>query len=865
MLSAETLPGFAGYIPERFVSGGWHPKTPKLRRLCSTEGQMKVLKAVHKQSFKRSQELCQAYCDCVAVSGFKPSNYENDVRKLFLVSITSIDVGIELFKEFSKTIMSALQGFDNQISKYNPLKRTAFEIQGLIGSLGRREAIEKFLPFCQTRHLPICSSKMVEKKKQEWLDLITNPFTVDEGLVADFHFAAESLADESGPFQRSQHISLSGAGSLEEPASEGGRLKEMLDEIKPFFSSKPINTEYYQVGEFQFTCEPDRPRFQTFGLSGEERYQASELMKLAEPITEFMDELPGRNPMSKYGSIRDGFHSEGKPVPIRLGLWTWFGKQVYLYSRVFPGCSFVRASALREPGGKVRMITMMDWKSHCRQTVAADLFQESLSTIRRVEPIFTRANPIWIYLDILNRRNLQDQNQEWYVSDFSNATDSFSKEICKTVLLAYARKAGFLNDIVIEGVNNLALCKDVLLDDNAFETNRGVFMGEPLCKSALTIIMHCIDKISVQRMMNRGIRIPSWCFYAPGDDHIAYGPQEYIDELIRISTSMGAILNPEKIQRCRTGPVKICEQYIIVDNLFRKISLWDIAQNKESYEASAWIDTIKMKLFSPFKIGVQSSRDERLVVIGKARMLSDQLKWSMHLSEVDRTRIRNYFLRRFSRELPKSQSELLYLLLPRRFGGFGLVLSEDEALLIWAHMKPYMRHVVARIIKGDSDYKKMMDAFLRNNSFRGFQTTQFIERIVDETVETLSFLKRDFKESVRENGIDPSLPFAMKASSLRRFNLISREEFSQRIRKIFTFSEIIGGALEHCPFHSQPFKKRFLKVFHATKSYDQWEDVDFEELKKSIFEREEAETVYLVNPNLLKNIFIGSLDLSVNY
>ena len=141
-------------------------------------------------------------------------------------------------------------------------------------------------------------------------------------------------------------------------------------------------------------------------------------------------------------------------------------------------------------------------------------------------------------------------------------------------------------------------------------------MGDPGTKAALMLTMLAAEEIAFRKCFCKAEiradppRLPWRHFVAAGDDHLACGPQEYLEEIDRQLKSLGAEVNLDK---CFISPIGAfySEEFII--NLPETV--WSTREPiwKRPYLVTPHCDAIKVRLLSPCEKLTPESADEKKV------------------------------------------------------------------------------------------------------------------------------------------------------------------------------------------------------------------------------------------------------------
>jgi hypothetical protein len=409
-------------------------------------------------------------------------------------------------------------------------------------------------------------------------------------------------------------------------------------------------------------------------------------------------------------------------------------------------------------------------------------------------------------------------------SDLSEATDTIPRIISKSLLEGFKEGLGYsspLYDISVSLIEMDRLCL-VEQEDNVFVATRGVFMGEPLAKTVLTLLNLSCEEVAIRKFLGYDYKHPvqvGWrCFQVSGDDHIAIGPIEYLREITRTHLRSGSKISPEKHGISKRF-VKFGEKILDIRNV-RNLT-WtpkNINYTFENYEQSPFVDSIKIRLLSPCSKN-NDNFNERNVAVGKAKSLGNTLRWltPVHFDSKWKQMVRDRFFERMGSLLPdRSSGVYWHLLLPATLGGLDLWLEEDIPDLLIKLPAP-SKTIVEELASGSMtrETKKLVRAFCSNSSYRGYnlvetEATLVEEFIIDPLYDFL--LKLSFKEALVECGLT-DLSNAQASKRLKALKYLTEEEVRDTLLRPFLFKEILSREAKPSAFNTESFKSRYYKFW----------------------------------------------------
>jgi len=299
----------------------------------------------------------------------------------------------------------------------------------------------------------------------------------------------------------------------------------------------------------------------------------------------------------------------------------------------------VRLETVSEPGGKSRCITVADWWLPTLQQGPTHVFAELLGSHPSAHSCFKREDQAWNALRNLSKIGHEKINEgfAFLTSDFTSATDTVPFYLVESVVRIMLEETGlikrysFLLDLIgtrrvtrrqRRWVKGEPTAKTLSVD--TYDSTRGIMMGEPLSKIVLVLSILALEEYTYSKHLNLrydreyGTRDAAWrAFHIGGDDHLAYGPLAYLQSLALGAEEIGYIPSKGKHYLSRSA-VPYTEKLLLLKGSRINYTQGEINNYPPD---SVWIDSIKMRLISPFTT-VVDSRDDRNIAIGKARALS---------------------------------------------------------------------------------------------------------------------------------------------------------------------------------------------------------------------------------------------------
>jgi hypothetical protein len=242
------------------------------------------------------------------------------------------------------------------------------------------------------------------------------------------------------------------------------------------------------------------------------------------------------------------------------------------------------------------------------------------------------------------------------------------------------------------------------------------------------------------------VSVPWRAFAVGGDDHIAHGPVDYLKLITSNHYAFGSKISEPKHGYSNVA-VKFCEKILFLRGRDYTIPPWKVNNSYESYEASVWVDSIKVRLLSPLTKSMDCEND-RNTAIGKSGGISRTLSW-LQFPEAFTTDWIDMVNYRFTSRMypylpfPNGKNERIFnnLKLPREFGGLGLARTNESIAEIIQRCPVPTRYFAALvsdrylghdIVVSEAGFAELARAFCRlctANSARGIDQRTTVDDI----------------------------------------------------------------------------------------------------------------------------------------
>jgi hypothetical protein len=349
------------------------------------------------------------------------------------------------------------------------------------------------------------------------------------------------------------------------------------------------------------------------------------------------------------------------------------------------------------------------------------------------------------------------------------------------------------------------------------------------------------------------VKVPWRAFAVGGDDHIAYGPKEYLQLITSNHYAFGSKISKPKHGYSNIA-VKFCEKILFLKGTDMTIRPADINRSSEMYERSVWVDSIKVRLLSPLTKSMDVD-DDRNTAIGKSGGVQRSLAWLnpdyFHPTWCDAV------LQRFTSRMypflpnPLGSNASLYnvLKLPQELGGLGLA-RKDERLMDIVQSCPeptrrFVRLLIDRalgydIIISESTFSELARATKRlctANSARGIGKKNLVESIEN-------FLDSKKSYTIGEiRNIVPAKNFRELYSLARQRGYYTREQATEAMLRstLFKFA-MTGQKMES--YQTTSWRNRY---HHLWEYFSQRLDgLKFKELRPVTFTSEDYDFIHNV-------------------
>jgi hypothetical protein len=559
-----------------------------------------------------------------------------------------------------------------------------------------KQASEDITMLTQTRNfpVPVLSEKQEKDDILQFQKELQKPKVVIPDWVSSVSSSIGKDCKENSAYDLFPHISVSFSASESMTRSEGGKGIELLQlYTSRYLYSSPDKSQKAQTwfGR-EYWIEEGIPRmytmcrnsaldikFTSFLSSSFRTFDAPNTLvelylngvfsskTLEEPIFGLDREFaPQLYQMSLEILIEEGYLGKLPPFAdyeiIKKGIGSMVG------DKPIP----CRAHCVREPGGKIRWVTMEPSYVNVACQPLAHMLAGLLNRVPALYSAFNRSWKAWDFCDTMSIQDPNIQRDGWSVGvyDLVSASNNLDRDVMKASLTAFLDSVfgGSLVWCYIEIILSLMFrnrtvtiyknlkTKQVL---HQFTATNGLLMGNAGTKEILCLANELIHR-KVKYDLSMSLR-PSFIWLIAGDDVAMYASRGIFDKVLSIHKSLGNVIQDEKTFFSKKW-VPFCQGGIHLD----KIRLfWKKRLTKLEYPEHSCTDTIMSRLLVPFGIeSLEGNPTARNPVIGKGAALKKLLDY------FPRKELNPMVIRTFHRNMGSLISRDIMNFLPGSIGGY---------------------------------------------------------------------------------------------------------------------------------------------------------------------------------------------------
>nr|CAK8177702.1 RNA-dependent RNA polymerase [Narnavirus sp.] len=532
-----------------------------------------------------------------------------------------------------------------------------------------------------------------------------------------------SLRDRHGASLKEAHASITNSASIDSAVGAGGRAASVRDKFRTWLSE-------VQTKDVNETTWFGRPYWLKAGTARWRTLCREEIAAEGRPgdsayITD-VDFTPGKYRYEDPLYCLDRFtgyqlYQWSIEEGIRRGLLLGSAYRSPQGLEV-GGAPEIRASAIGEPGGKSRVVTVgEDWLTIFLQPISHAL----IANLRNDASGRAGLSRAWQGFEYTKAWSTKDQNdppteEERYIltSDLTTATDYCPREYSEALLKGFTEGLGISGPLITAWIKLLTgprIYRGPVEEFADSLTVRGSLMGDPGTKVVLSLFNRAAEMESMlrwsihqhnprpsHRFLMKQLRchgVPNSRFrlfaYA-GDDHIAVGPIRYLKGITEAH-----IRNGMKVSTSSNFISKLagfyCEEIIYIGNSL-VWTCWgrQTPLAKQPYEENPHVDALKIRLFSLCS-KEHEGKNETNPAIGMASSLRGMIAWFAEGWETLRPICSYRFSQKMRRLLPEN---VVLRGLPRSLGGleapvFGF--GREELIQYWNKIPIPIRRAICLV------------------------------------------------------------------------------------------------------------------------------------------------------------------------
>jgi len=742
----------------------------------------------------------------------------NIIRKTLIIGTYNVGQVVQYWKSFNDYLYNRLAGFYPAL----PLPSTENyfvvclrlwpKIQRIESQEVDKSLLEGFAHLSSTRQLPAADRRAEQKALRTFIRNVENPYVFDIRTLNIARVLSERIGEKCVSMNDKRitrpHVSLSSAGSYYQTVKDGGRGKEIRDALNSRMLVTPLENECIDT-PFGPLCCP----------AGEERWR---YWCRGQPYSHYPD-TPFGSPIKEEVFAEQNLYYQGFDEAIGNQILVVAYLDFVDWKRTGLGIP-CRTLTVPEPGFKARIVTTGPYWLNVLQQGLSHILKTVLSAHPSARSCMMKTDQAWQSLYLMSNK---EYPKDFFAlsSDLKEATDHIPKVVALHLLRGFIRGAGIQSNLIDTCCDLIEMQRTFLVPGYASEKQeRGVMMGEPLTKGLLTILNLVVEEYAMRTYL--GVPFgrsfyddPKWrTYHVGGDDHLAIGPKAYLEHITSFHVRLGSKISPGKHGISRIA-VKYTEKVLDIRNIFTPFDVRRINDSTTSYEASPFVDSIKVRLLSPTSKSFEVS-SERNIAIGKGMSLGRTLKWlnKDHFPTKWVRMVRDRFFERMGSLLPDRSSGVYWqLMLPTQWGGLDMYMPDEVEtlynkipLLTLSIMEDYHleRPEVVKEIT-------MLRKFLTNYSYKGYRLkesevsamTSHLEMIImNLPAKTWWEIKQEF---------DPLGELSAKNLSDTAYveGWHMEEDILDELLRPILFKEILLGTERSSPYNTEKLKRRYAKLW----------------------------------------------------
>jgi hypothetical protein len=241
---------------------------------------------------------------------------------------------------------------------------------------------------------------------------------------------------------------------------------------------------------------------------------------------------------------------------------------------------------------------------------------------------------------------------------------------------------------------------------------------------------------------------------------------------------------------------------------------WPISELFNNVEKSPFVDTVKVRLLSPFTRAIESVNDKN-VAIGKIRGLVSNLQYfpkrEIRRVVIDRAlyKFRDFILGPQHTTIRSIES------LPTELGGLGIAVHDGYL----QKLPPIWNRALRTITMGGPPGFRAqwaLNSVFRNDVPRGIKTHEFLKLWVEVIVENLhTFPAASLMDIMHQIDPERKLSFKVKLQRIKKLGFISLQDLPREVEKSFILRRIAEGIEVPRGYRTESIKSRVAKAWEA--------------------------------------------------
>jgi hypothetical protein len=787
----------------------------------------KILLSRNKEEIRRIEDCVHGILDSLLLfdpqmfvkqtEGIKGIRYL--VRKILSVGCYGVGPIMMHWKEVTSFLYNRFAGFETQLAVPRPenffwkVLRNHPDVIRMVSGEVDKSLCEKFAHLTSTRHFASGDKRAEEAAKDSFFRSIEEEYDTDPRWLNHLHTIARRVGEKvkalPGNLAIHPHISLSCAGSYYATVKDGGRGLEIREALREVLDFTPSDDEVIETPFETLCCPAGRPRWRHWCR--------------AEPYNHY--------PEVNFGEVimEERFKDTH---PYYQGFDEAIGNQILIVSYLkyldwdLTGLGIpCRVLTVPEPGYKARIVTTGPfWLNTLQQSVAHSA-KTYLSRHPSSRSSLMKTDQAWQALYLLQNKSFPE-GSKCLSSDLKEATDAIPKVVGSHLLSGFLEGCGFRSKLKNICLDLLNKPRTFISDSRVSERQtRGIMMGEPLTKVVLTILNLVVEEHAMRVYLKVSPEVsffesPKWrSYHIGGDDHLAFGPVEYLKEITNCHLRSGSKISPGK-HGISDRVVKYCEKVLEVQHALKGFKVDDINRSTQGYENSPFVDSVKVRLLSPLSKSFEVS-SERNIAIGKGLSLGRSLKWmnADHFPRKWIRMVRDRFFQRMGSLLPDRTSGVYWqLMLPIQWGGLDLYLPEELEEL-YVKIPTLTKGIMESVVRDEPEayrHQKLLRKLLTNYSYRGYRLNESemaaMQSHLEEVIPSMSPCKT-WKQIKQE--FDPEWKESAKSVADLAWadGWKGEEDIYDELMRPLLFKEILLGIERPAAFNTERLKTRYRKLW----------------------------------------------------